>query len=79
MEQAFKDLHRAALKMATLLLAEADSTKLGPVEAALNGGGLLVMELGPLPDPQRVQIVLVERAGSRQTVCSISTTAKVLQ
>lgn len=79
MEQAFKDLHRAALAMATHLMAQAEKEKLGPVEAALNGGAVMVMEIGPLPDPQRVQIVLVEREGRRQVVCNISTTSKVLQ
>lgn len=79
MEQAFKELHRAALGVATKLLAQADPQRLESVEAALNGGAVMVMEIGPLPDPQRVQIVLVEREGNRVPMCSISVRQEVLQ
>ena len=79
LETAFRDLHRAALAMGTLLLAGGDDDKLIPVEAALQGGGKLIMEFGPLPDLQRVQIVCVEREGARHVVCGISVKQEPLQ
>jgi hypothetical protein len=79
MEQAFRDLHRAALAMATHLMATGDDDKLIDVEAGLNGGGKLIIEIGPLPDPQRVQIVLVEPEGRRQVVCGISVRMEAMQ
>jgi len=79
LETAFKELHRAALAMGTLLLASGDDDKLIPVEQALQGGGKLIMEFGPLPDLQRVQIVCVEREGARHVVCGISVKQEPLQ
>jgi hypothetical protein len=79
METEFKNLHRAVLAMATKLMASGDDDKLIDVEAGLNGGGKLIIEIGPLPDPQRVQIVLVEPEGRRQVVCGISVRMEALQ
>ena len=72
-QQAFKDLHRATLTMGTLLMAECKQEQLTPIEQALNGGAKLVIEIGPLPDAQLVQIVCVEREGRRHVVsqCTI--------
>jgi len=79
LESAFKELHRAALEMGTLLMAGGDDDKLMPIEAALNGGGKLIMEFGPLPDMQRVQIVCVEREGARHVVCGLTVKQEPLQ
>ena len=39
----------------------------------------LVMELGPLPDAQRIAIVLIEREGRRVDVCSMASTLATIQ
>jgi hypothetical protein len=59
----FVELHRNALVITTQLLAHLDDTQRQFVEGAVAGGARLVMELGPLPDAQRVAVVLVEREG----------------
>ncbi len=79
MDQAFRNLHRAAIEMATHLFAGVDQDKLGPVEAAVAGGANLVIEIGPLPDPLRVQLVLVEVEGRRQVVCTVGAQRGSLQ
>ena len=43
------------------------------------GGARLVMELGPLPDAQRVALVLVEVEGRRVDVCSMTSTLATIQ
>ena len=79
MTDEYKNLHAAALQFATHLMAQADQSRMAPVEAALQGGAVLVMEIGPLPDLQQVSIVLVEREGRRHRVVSISARPEVLQ
>jgi hypothetical protein len=71
-EKAFDTLRRAALEMGTHLLATGPHEKLQLVERALIGGGTLVLEMGAMPDMERVQLTLIEREGRRHTVCSIS-------
>jgi len=79
METAFRDLHRAALAMGTVLMADAPAEKLPAIEAALNGGARLILEIGALPDPDRVLLVLVEKEGRRHTVVGITAAHGVLQ
>jgi hypothetical protein len=75
----FVELHRNALAITTKMLANLGDAQQKFVEGAVIGGGRLVMELGPLPDAQRVAIVLIEREGRRFEVCSMNTTGATLQ
>jgi hypothetical protein len=75
----FVELHRNALVITTQLLAHLDDTQRQFVEGAVAGGARLVMELGPLPDAQRIAIVLIEREGRRVDVCSMASTLATIQ
>ena len=75
----FVELHRNALVITTRLLAHLDDTQRQFVEGAVAGGARLVMELGPLPDAQRVALVLVEVEGRRVDVCSMTSTLATIQ
>jgi len=75
----FEQLHHNALVITTKMMACLDDAQQKFVEGAVIGGGRLVMELGPLPDAQRVAIVLIEREGRRFEVCSMTTAGATLQ
>ena len=57
-EKDFKALHAAALTLSTKMIA-----KLRP--------GKIIMELGALPDCQRVDLTLVEHEGQRTVIATI--------
>jgi hypothetical protein len=73
------ELHRNALVITTRLLAHLDDTQRQFVEGAVAGGARLVMELGPLPDAQRIAIVLIEREGRRVEVCAMTSSPATIQ
>ncbi|RZI43207.1 hypothetical protein EGT07_10210 [Herbaspirillum sp. HC18] len=73
MEKKFKDLHAAALAMATQLLGNmpGDGTQ-EKLEAAVAGGAIITMEIGPLPDVTQVSLYLQEREGRRHRIVTQS-------
>ena len=75
----FVELHRNALAITTRMVANLNDDQRQFVEGAVAAGARLVMELGPLPDAQRVAIVLVEREGRRVEVCAMTTTPATVQ
>lgn len=69
-EQNIKDLHEAALKVGTSLIAGIPLHCVDYVEKSIRLGCRLTMELGPLPDVRRVDLVIIEPEGRRIIVAS---------
>ncbi len=70
MQHEIKALHTAALTMGTHLMAGTPDASLAYIEQAIRAGARIVMELGPLPDMRRVDMVVVEPEGRRVTIAS---------
>ena len=64
-------LHTAALTLSTKMLASLPQAEIDALERATKQGGKLVLELGPLPDCQRIELTLLEREGARHIVASL--------
>ena len=71
MEKAFKDLHAAALTIGTKLMATLQQGEIEAVDKATKAGAVVMLQLGPLPDCQRVELLLREREGRTHTLASI--------
>ena len=69
--EAFKTLHASALKLGTFMLAEMSQDQRDYIEKATKSGAKLLIELGPLPDCAKVEIVMLEREGKRLTICGM--------
>lgn len=67
----FKALHVAALTLSTKMLAELPQAEIDALERATRQGGKLLLQLGPLPDCQRIEIVLLEREGARHIIATL--------
>lgn len=67
----FKKLHNAALTIATKMIASLNPEETKWLEHAVKSGGKILMQLGALPDCQRVELVLLECEGQRTTIASI--------
>lgn len=65
-----KALHEASLRVATQLMAGVSDANLHYVDQATRAGGRITLELGPLPDMRRVDMVMVEPEGRRVTLAS---------
>lgn len=52
--EQIKNLHEAALTVATSLMAVMPEANAEYLERAIGAGGRIVLELGPLPDMRRV-------------------------
>jgi hypothetical protein len=61
----FENLRRAALTMATKLLASLSDQQLKIVEKMARSGGRLILETGPMPDAKIARLVMVELEGRR--------------
>ena len=72
-EAEFKSLHAAALTLSTQMIAKLRPAQTAWLENAVRHGGKIIMELGALPDCQRVDLTLVEHEGQRTVVASIGT------
>ena len=71
MTHDYKDLHAAALTLSTKMLASLQQPELDALERATKQGGIVLMQLGPLPDCQRVELVLREREGATHVIASM--------
>ena len=67
----YKALHAAALTLATKMLAELPQGMQDELERGTKQGGKLLMQLGPLPDCQRVELVLREREGATHVIAAM--------
>ena len=67
----FKKLHNAALTIATKMIASLNPEETKWLEHAVKSGGKILMQLGALPDSQRVELVLLEHEGQRTTIACI--------
>ena len=70
-ETEFKNLHTAALTLGTRMLAELPQGMQDELERGTKQGGMLLMQLGPLPDCQRVELVLREREGATHVIAAM--------
>jgi len=70
-ETDFQALHAAALTISTRILGELPQAELDALERATKQGGILLMQLGPLPDCQRIELVMREREGATHVIASI--------
>jgi hypothetical protein len=70
-ETEFKNLHAAALTLATKMLAELPQGMQDELERGTRQGGKLLMQLGPLPDCRRVELVLREREGATHVIAAM--------
>jgi hypothetical protein len=75
LEQDYKALHAAALTISTHMLAALPQAMQDELERGTRQGGLLLLQLGPLPDCQRVELVLREREGATHVIASIGVEA----
>lgn len=70
-EAEFKALHAAALTLSTQMIAKLRPDQTAWLENAVRHGGKIIMELGALPDCQRVDLTLVEHEGQRTVIATI--------
>lgn len=73
------DLHRAALILATKLIAALDDEQQQHLDLAVRGGAVLALEISGLPDVQKIQLFYREREGAKVNISSITTTPAVMQ
>lgn len=66
----FQNLHAAALRLSTRMLATLDDKQRDWLAKSTRQGGRVVVEV-EVPDCQRVSVVLVEIEGRRRPVCSL--------
>lgn len=71
LEADFKNLHSAALTISTRMLASLQPNETEVLENAIRHGGALLLQLGPLPDCQRIELVMREREGATHVIASI--------
>lgn len=71
LEADYKALHAAALTLSTKMLASLPQAMRDELERGTKQGGKLLLQLGPLPDCQRIEIVLLEREGVRHIIASM--------
>ena len=67
----FATLARAGLRIASLMLEKLQLEVQESLNQAIHGGGRLVLEFGPLPAFEHLQLVLVEVEGQRHEVASV--------
>jgi len=70
-ESEYKALHAAALTLSSRMLGELPQAEIDAIERATKQGAMLLVTLGPLPDCQRVELVLREREGAQHVIASI--------
>ena len=70
-EQDFKALHDAALRLSTKMAAAMQPAELEALDKATKQGAIVLMTLGPLPDCQRVELMLREREGTTHVLAAI--------
>ena len=71
LEADYKALHAAALTLSTKMLASLPQAEIDALGRATKQGGKLLLQLGPMPDCQRIEIVLLEREGARHIIASL--------
>ncbi len=71
MDQESRALRKAAIELSTKMLVALNEAERAGLVDCVTGGGLLVLELGPLPDCSRIAMVMVEREGARRVVCAL--------
>ena len=64
-------LAKSALALATYLMAALSDAQQNTVIHGLKSGASLVLEIGPFPDVNRFQLVLVEREGKRSNLAGL--------
>lgn len=70
-EKDYKALHAAALTLSTKMMATLQPGEIDALEKATKAGAVVTLQLGPLPDCQRIELLLREREGSTHILASI--------
>jgi len=70
-ETDFQALHAAALTLATKMIATLQDGEIESIENATKSGAIILLQLGPLPNCQRVELLLREREGALHTLAAI--------
>ena len=76
--QDFRALAMCALKTAGTMLDSLAPEAQHGIEGALQGGARLELAFGPLPAFETLALVLVEREGTRHTICTAKVNAPPL-
>jgi hypothetical protein len=68
----YQQLHACAINLATRMLAQMSDEKQSALYAAVDAGAVCLMQLGPLPACERIELVLQGRTGKREVIASVS-------
>lgn len=79
MTNDFATLARAGLRISALMLEQLSPEVHDSVNGALQGGARLVLEFGPLPAFEHLQLTLLEREGARHPIASVQLNTATLQ
>jgi len=72
MEDLFRDLAAAALRLSGQMLENLPPPARVAADMAVRGGARAVLEFGPLPAFEFARLVLVEREGTRHELASVN-------
>ena len=78
-DDTFATLARAGLRIASLMLTRLEPEVQDRLNGALHGGAKLLLEFGPLPAFEHLQLTLVEVEGSRHPVASVQLNRATVQ
>lgn len=79
MTQDFETIARAGLRIASLMFAKLDPEVHDSLNQAIQGGGRLVLEFGPLPAFEHLQLTLIEQEGRRHPIASVQLNRPTVQ
>jgi len=70
-ETDFQALHAAALTLATKMIATLQDGEIVALEKATKSGAIILLRLGPMPNCERVELLLREREGAQHVLAAI--------
>jgi len=79
LNEDFAAIARAGIRISGNLLDTISVEQQHAIEGALQGGARLVLEFGPLPAFETLQLVLLEREGRRHTVATVALNKVTMQ
>ena len=79
MTEDFATLARAGIRIASLMLEKLDPEVHDRLNGALHSGSRLILEFGPLPAFEHLQLTLVECEGARHPVARVQLNRETIQ
>ena len=79
MNDDFATLARAGMRIASLMVERLEPEVQDRLNGALHGGGKLLLEFGPLPAFEHLQLTLVECEGARHPVARVQLNRETIQ